>query len=443
MCNHHTKNASGVTRRDLLRYGTAAATTFALLGPLGDKILPTAHGAIATQKHMTVINLFGGNDGVNTVIPVMPGVIDTYNTRRPDIRIDPNADGAHELRDRVTNELKYALHPTMDNIGRLYQDGNVAVINMVGYPNQNLSHFTSEDIWSRGVRGDFEDLGLRPSGWIARYLDQYAPRATGAISVGLGRRRDFTGGSTSPLVLSSTGRFRFDTDGRYGNNSQYRLELARQILQGTAHGGANGVAQANMDQAHSLIDATQAAITDYEDNFPNKATYQNASPSRQMQDIARLIHGGFDSNIFYTGFGGFDTHGDQGAAAADGRHGRLLQRLDDAVGSFEADMKAMGVWDNTLIVVISEFGRRNFENGSDGTDHGHGNCMFLIGGGVNGGLYGSDLTTPLLEENWLPGLVDFRDVYREILTNHLGAADLSTVFPEPQDNAFTPMGLFV
>lgn len=441
MCNHNAKRVSGVTRRDLLRYGTATATTLALLGPLGNKLLPTASGAIAQQKHMTIINLFGGNDSLNMVIPVMPGVIDTYNTRRPDIRIDPQNDGAFELRDQSTNELKYALHPTMDNIGRLYQDGDVAVVNLVGYPNQNLSHFTSEDIWSRGVRGSFDDLGLRPSGWISRYLDQYAPRATGAISVGLSRRRDFTGGATSPLVLSSASRFRFDRDGSFNNNSTYRLEIVRQILQGNAQGGSAAVAQQNMDQAHSLIDATQQALAEY-DSFAGAATYQNASPSRQMQDIARMIHGGFDTNIFYTGFGGFDTHGDQGAAAADGRQGRLLTRLDDAVGSFEADMKAMGIWDNTLIAVISEFGRRNFENGSDGTDHGHGQAMLLIGGALNGGLYGPDITTPLLEENWMPGLVDFRDIYRDVLTGHLGAADLSNVFPEAQDNAPQSLGLF-
>ena len=440
MCNRR-KKAKGVTRRDVLRYGAAGATTLALMGPMGSNLLPEASGAIATQTHLTFINLFGGNDGVNTVIPVMPGVIDTYNQRRPDIRIDPIADNAPPLADPVTQEVKYVLHPTMTNIGRLYNDGNVAVINQVGYPNRNLSHFTSGDIWSRGVRGSFTDLGMRPSGWINRYLDVYAPRPTGAISVGLSRRRDFTGGVTNPLVVSSASNFRFDTDNRFRDNSAYRLEIARQIAQSGVNTGATNDAQLSMDQAHSLIDATQAALTDYEDNFQG-AAYTNDRPSRYMQDIARMIHGGFDTRVFYTGYGGFDTHGDQGASEETGRHGRLLKRLDDAIFSFEQDMKAMGVWNNTCIVVISEFGRRNFENGSDGTDHGHGNCVFVIGGGVTGGVYGPDLTSELLEENWLPGPVDFRDVYREILTGHLGATDFSTIFPEPQENPPATLGLF-
>ncbi len=442
MCNHQAKQGKGVTRRDVLRYGTAGATTLALMGPLGKHLLPDASGAIAQQNHLTFINMFGGNDGTNTVIPVMPGVIDTYNTRRPDIRIDPIADNALPLTDKVTNEVNYVLHPTMTNIGRLYDDGDVAVINLVGYPNQNLSHFTSGDIWSRGVRGSFSDLGIRPSGWINRYLDAFEPRATGAVSVGLSRRRDFTGGNTSPLVVSSAGSFRFDRDSRYGNNSTYRLEIAQQMAQGGGHAGASGDAQVSMDQAHSLIAATQAAITDYDDNFVSPTTYTNDRPSRYMKDIAMMIHGGFDTRIFYTGYGGFDTHGDQGAAAPDGRHGRLLLRLDDAIASFEADMKAMGVWDNTCIAVISEFGRRNFENGSDGTDHGFGGCVFLIGGAVTGGVYGPDLTSALLDENWLPGLVDFRDIYREILTGHLGVTDFSAIFPEPQDAGVQTLGLF-
>lgn len=437
-----TVRKTTLSRRDLLRYGAAGATTLALMGPLGKHVLPSAYGAIAQQNHLTIINMFGGNDGLNTVVPMIPGVIDVYSSRRSTIAIDPVADGAPMLADKVTGDVKYALHPTMTNIGRLYNDGDVGVINLVGYPNENLSHFTSEDIWSRGVRGSFGSLGIKPSGWLSRYMDQYEPRPTAAISVGLNRRRDFTGGQTSPLVISSAAGFQFDQDSRYRDNTQYRLDVVKQILDGGQQAGTNGTAEASMAQAHALIQSTQDAINDYDANFGAAATYTNDRPSRYMRDIARMLYGGFDTRVFYTGYGGFDTHGDQGAGAPDARHGRLMKRLDDAIGSFEADMKSMGVWDNTLVMVISEFGRRCFENGSNGTDHGHGGCVLLIGGAVTGGLFGPDLTAEHLNENWLPGLVDFRDIYREILTGHLGAADLSTIFPEPQDNAFQALGLF-
>lgn len=438
MCNsQNSKKKAGVTRRDVLKYSAAAGTAIAAMGPLGSKLLPTASGAIATQPHMTIVNMFGGNDGLNMVIPVMPGVYQTYAGRRPTIAIDPQVDAVHPL------DGNYVLHPQLPNIGRLYTEGDVAVMNLVGYPSPNLSHFTSEDIWSRGVRNSFP-LGQQPSGWIARWAGQYEPQPTGAISVGLSRRRDFTGGTSDPLILSSASNFRFDRDGRFSNNHDYRMDIVRQVLAESGAAGSAATARNSMDQAHSLIDQTQLALTEYE-NFAGKATYTNDRPSRYLQDVARLIHGGFDTRIFYTGYGGFDTHGDQGAATVDPanepRHARLLRRLDDGIASFEADMKAMGIWQNTVIAVISEFGRRCFENGSNGTDHGHGACMFLIGGAVNAGVYGPDLTSELIDENWLPPMVDFRNIFREVLEGHLGAPDTSAIFPEAPLTPYAPMGL--
>lgn len=439
------KKNKGISRRDVLRYGAATGTVLAAMGPLGRHILPEASGAIATQKHLTILNLFGGCDWLHGVFPAQGAASSTLIGRRPTIGIDPQNDPVHPLvfNGESAANAQYAMHPQFNNIGRLYGDGDVAVINLVGYPQPNLSHFTSEDIWSRGLRADFP-VGTRPSGWIARYVDQFAPSPTGAISVGLGRRRDFTGGNENPLVISQTSRFNFDDDGRYRDNFAYRMDIIRDILDTDTTLGPAATARVNNEQAHALIASTQQAITDYE-NFAGKATYTGETPSRYMQDIARLIHGGFNTRIFYTGFGGFDTHGDQGTFTTDPnsepRMARLIRRLDDAIGSFEADMKAMNTWDNTVVMVISEFGRRCFENGSNGTDHGHGLCVLLVGGGVTGGVYGPDLTEDLINQNWLPGLVDFRAIYREVLEGHLGAGDASGLFPEQFLDPYQPMGL--
>ncbi len=447
MCTPKSQDKRGISRRDVLRYGAAAGTAIAAMGPLGGTFLREASGAIATQNHMTIINMFGGNDSLNMVVPAMTGVDATYAGRRPTIAIDPLVDSVHPLVNPNTGNTDYVLHPQLAEIGRMYTEGDVAVFNLVGYPNPNLSHFTSEDIWSRGVRGSLSTFGMQPSGWIARYAEQYASSPTGAVSVGLSRRRDFTGGASNPLILSSAGRFRFDQDNN-SNNSALRLDVVRQMLSQSAASGPAGVARTNMDQAHQLIDQTQAALTDYGSFYdPNTRNfaYSNDRPSRYLQDIARLIHGGYDTRLFYTGFGGFDTHGDQGGAATaadpNPRHARLMRFLDEGVASFAEDMKAMGVWDNTVIVVMSEFGRRCFENGSNGTDHGHGQAVFVIGGGVNHGVFGPDLTSDLLNQNWLPGQYDFRAIYQEILQNHLGVTDVSRIFPEAFIDPYTPAGI--
>jgi uncharacterized protein (DUF1501 family) len=164
-----------------------------------------------------------------------------------------------------------------------------------------------------------------------------------------------------------------------------------------------------------------------------------------MRDISRLVQAGFPTRVFYTGFGGFDTHSEQNALDGTtglvvGQHANLMTSLDNGIAAFVADAKAMGTWPQTSIVVISEFGRRNYENGSLGTDHAEAACVLVIGGAVNGGVYGPDLTEAMLDDEVLEHQVDFRDIYREILTDHLGAGNLATVFPESQTSN-TTLGL--
>jgi uncharacterized protein (DUF1501 family) len=137
-----------------------------------------------------------------------------------------------------------------------------------------------------------------------------------------------------------------------------------------------------------------------------------------------LIEGGFESRIFYTGFSGFDTHSAQltGQAA-------LFTQLDNALGAFSQDMQAMGTWNDMVVAVITEFGRRNYVNGSAGTDHGHGYTMLVLGGAVRGGVKGPDLTDTDLNAEYPSYAVDFRSIYKEILNHHMGF-DPAPVFPE-------------
>jgi uncharacterized protein (DUF1501 family) len=425
MCDRLRFRASA-TRRDVLKT-TLAATGLMALGSLDRRLLGVASGAVASQSTLTVINMLGGNDGLSTVIPRN---LQGYYDRRPTIAIPP---GQELSLAGGPGSTAYGLHPRLPKIRALWDEGRVAIVNLVGYPDPNLSHFESEDIWSFGLRNGFAGTGLAPSGWIARYADQYAPTSLGAVSLGLGRRRDFNGGSTNPLLVGRLSEFRFSGDGSYANNHLHRLETVRAMLGTQPTTGMSGEAKKALDAAHQLVDQVQAALASYS----STVVYPNSSLGRSMQDVARLVQAGFPTRVFYTGYGGFDTHSEQNAFDAatnqvTGAHATLMQRLDDAVGAFADDTKAMGAWSRSALVVISEFGRRNFENGSNGTDHGHGACVLVIGGGVNGGVYGPDVTEAMLQEDQLEHLVDFRDVYRELLTDHLGAGSLATVFPEAQ-----------
>jgi uncharacterized protein (DUF1501 family) len=421
MCRRHERLSlrlgRGVSRREVLRL-SLAGTGLVALGPLVGKI-PVVSGAPLSLKRLVVLNLIGGNDSLNTTIPVN---LAPYYSRRPTIAI-PAAQALSLAGGPGTNEIK--LHPALDGIQALWNEGSVALVHRVGYPTANLSHFSSEDIWSYGVRGSFSPLGIDPSGWIARYASEYAPTPMGAVSVGVGRRLDFEGGTSNPLTLSRVANFAFTSDPAYPSDHVHRVDTIQSILAGFSTTGLPGEARQAVSDAFDLSAQVQAALASY----TSGVTYSSQTISQLMRDVAILVQGGFSTRVFYTGFGGFDTHSAQGAAA--GAQATLLGRLDDAVTSFASDMKAMGQWGNTVIAVISEFGRRNYENGSFGSDHGHGQTILLVGGAVKGGIHGPDLVDADLNAEYPDYAVDFRDVFREIVQEHLGA-NPAPVFPESQ-----------
>ncbi len=174
----------GLSRRDFLRY-TLMGTGIAALGPFG-KMMPTASAEPGmmppgSQNIVVVINLYGGNDGFNTVVPVN---LANYYLQRGPLALDPLVDPLISLNTPPgPTNTNYMLHPALTNIGQLWTEGSLAIVNKVGYPTANLSHFLSQDIWSYGVRGNFSGLPINRSGWIARFADLYAQTPTGAVSV--------------------------------------------------------------------------------------------------------------------------------------------------------------------------------------------------------------------------------------------------------------------
>ena len=430
MCKRHL--IKSVSRRDILRY-TMAGAGIAALGPLGRGLVREASGApLPNHKRAVSIFGYGGYDGLNLLVPITNNA---YYNRRSTIAIQPG--NAIDIGEDVAG---YRLHPMFQRVAGLYNQGDVAIFRKVGYPQANLSHFISQDIHSWGVRGDFNPLGIDESGWIARYADLYATTPMGAAALGVGRPLEFEGGTTNPFMAASLAGFNFSASSIGTTDHLHRMNALQNVLAGWSGPTLPTEAKNALDQGLQLADSIQTAVAEYEDpvtGSPFKDAYpvdQNnrlTTPGRYMRDAAILIRGGFETEVFMTGIGGWDTHGNQGNET--GTQANLIARLDGAIGTFYDECVDMGIWNDTVILVSTEFGRRNFENGSNGTDHGHGNMFFALGGGVTGGLYGPPVTeSDIADNNWLDYGVDYRDVFKELVSDHFGGNG-AAVFPEPQD----------
>lgn len=419
------------TRRRFLR-GAGLGAAAVVINPILSlrKIAGASHGN--PGKFVVIVNMLGGNDGLDTVVPAH---LQPYVDARPLTNLVEHLPPGESLLDLSGG---FKLHYALKNVKQLWDDGDVHIVNKVSYPNPNQSHFTSQDIMSFGVRNELDGDGR---GWLGRFADLYCAdpvEPLGVISVGLGRRPDFQSQVTTPLALQTVEGFTVDSseDG-YPGEHDLRLKVMRDVLQGEGAPGAEPqltLFKASRD-AYDLVDRLQQGTAGWTDPL----TYPTTTLGRYLKTVSQLLHGrdDFGTKVFYTGIGGFDTHADQA-----GQHGSLMAQIDGAIGAFAADLKSPGknMWNDCVIVVISEFGRRIDENGSLGTDHGWGNAFLLAGGGVKGSTdAGGGMTEPLVESDLagqenLPFKVDFRDVYGSVIERHLGVG-APALFPDP---GYTP-----
>lgn len=359
---------------------------------------------IPTGKTLVVIEMQGGNDGLNTVIPYLAP---EYAQFRPKIGI-PKGNVV-----QIDNQL--GLHPRLAPLKGLYDKGQLAIITGVGYPNPNRSHFQSMDIWQTGSPTiDARDR----TGWLARYFDSdghFLGNPLSGISLG----------SALPLALfaptAPTSVIGNGTNYGFGNNGpDLAVQDALKTLysQGTVAGsnaefvrnvGCNAYASTTtLKQAFNEYDASSAATS---------AKYPaNNGLAAGLQTISKLILGGVGSRVYYTSIGGFDTHANQ-----PGQQAYLLGQLADAVSAFVADLEQHGKAQDVTVMTFSEFGRRCKENASQGTDHGAASVMFVAGGGIKGGVYGEYPSLADLEEGDLRFHTDYRSVYATLLDKWLGA----------------------
>lgn len=424
-----------LSRRALLGRAATGALALCVTPIVAQRSLAASGGGSSRPgKFVVIVNLVGGNDALNTVVPTGLGA--AYRAQRPRLNLLDNLPAGAALHD--LDGGSNAFHHSLAGLKGLWDDGDVHIVNHVSYPDPNMSHFTSRDIYSTGIR----DVAVEGDGrgWLGRFADCYWSNPVdplGVISVGLRKPRVLRATRGSPLVIRNVQQFEVAPDLAHPDDHALRLDLVRSIL--ATDPAPTRPASAELFRLHGdafpLVDRVQADTASWVD----PGTYPTTNLGRNLRGIAQLFHAqqSWNTQVYYTGVGGYDTHsGQHSAMGGQNLHQSLLSQLDDALGAFVADLKAQGRWDDCCILLVSEFGRRNAENGSLGTDHGHGSTTLVLGGSVKGRTApGGGLTSPHQEADLLadvlPFRLDFRDLYGHVVQTHLGL-DPSPLFPDPQ-----------
>ncbi len=356
------------------------------------------------ERILVVLELSGGNDGLNTVVPHADPA---YYRARPRIGIP-----AKEVL-KVSDA--FGFHPSMVGFERLYKDGRMAVVHGCGYDHPSLSHFSSMSYWHTGVPNAGEPLG-----WLGRVADDHLNPATRNLIVNIGTSQSLAvrSGKHSPLVFDDPSRFRRD-----GTDDQ------KKVLADLAGTGA-----AASNTTLDFLSATARNATDSSD-FVRQASAAYRTPvdygignafGGGLQRVAALINAGMKTRLYYVAYQGnsFDTHVQQGDV-----HSRLLMYTADAVRAFMEDIARIGRADDVAVLMFTEFGRRVEENGSLGTDHGTATPMFLFGkhDRIKGGFYGQPPSLTDLDDGNLKMTTDFRRVYATAIKEWLGYDDADAV----------------
>ena len=351
----------------------------------GALLLPSFLHAFGTQSDLVVgeqclifIQLNGGNDGLNTFIPFENPL---YYALRPKIAISKS--------DCISKNNGMAFHPALKGFAEMQQNGDLSIIQNVGYPNPVRSHFRSQEIWQTAV----DSNKYSNEGWIGKYLDAAIkiPEPTAAINLDSIDNLALKGTEPNAITVKNPKNFKVRTDAvandKLSDNPQ--LDFVRKI--------ANSVSEGASDIQKALA------------NSKADVSYPKTGLATNLEWIARLIKGNLNSKIYYTSLGSFDTHDKQLLL-----HDRKLTELNDALLSFYNDLKQAKLLQNTTIIVFSEFGRRAKDNGN-GTDHGTAAPVFVIGGSNKAKIIGANPDLNNLENGDLKYETDFRSVYASLL----------------------------
>ncbi len=394
------------TRREFLQ--TSAVVSAGLTLPAfltGWRGLACAGDPAAGGRILVVVQLGGGNDGLNTVVPWTD---DAYRRARPTLGLP---------KERVLDiDGRFGFNDALAALKGLFDDAKVAVVQGVGYPNPDRSHFRSMDIWHSASDSDRYET----TGWLGRYFHNCCggkPDPVGGVNVG----------AKMPMAFAGS-----DVGVSFTNPAWFRW------LPGEGRDGEAAFRELNAEKGEGTLDflrsvsASVVATSDKVQAVARKARVSAGYPESRFADdlrtVANMILGGLPARVYYVSMSGFDTHAGQA-----GTQERLLKEFAEGVKAFHADLAKSGVADRVLLMSFSEFGRRVEENASRGTDHGTAGPMFLVGEGVAPGLHGTFPGFKDLDQGDLKHTVDFRSVYGEVASKWLGADPKSVLgkeFPE-------------
>ena len=428
------------TRRRFLEQGlvlasaTATLPTFlshtgsALAGQLRSDL--SSLPGVPQDRVLVVVQLSGGNDGLNTVVPFGA---DAYHKARRGLAIGDALP--------LDDTQGIGLHPALRQFHELVGRGQAAAIQGVGYPNPNRSHFASMDVWHAG---DTDAQGSRgvPTGWIGRALDTRMPKPgeqtddpyQGLAAVAIGREAPsaLRAKRARPVTFENANLYRWAPSGKHDALDQaYEALHDRPRAEAMpAAGAAAGpdarafVYRTSLDARASSARIRRAVDTDPQTDFPNHGL------ARQLKTVAAMIRAQLPTRVYYVAQGGFDTHAGQA-----GRHQNLLRQFAQSMAAFQRELDATGHADRVTTFAFSEFGRRVSANASGGTDHGAAGPVFLMGDRVKAGLLGKHPSLTDLDRGDLKFNVDFRSIYTALLEDWLGVdaqAALDGRFGKPE-----------
>jgi uncharacterized protein (DUF1501 family) len=387
-----------MNRRSFLR----TSSLLAVGATVPEFVASTARAAEpGKEKVLVVLEMTGGNDGLNTVIPVRD---DLYYKNRPTLGIKKGR--ALKLNDDL------GLNPRLDGLHRLHESGELAVVQGVGYPNPNRSHFESMDVWQSA-----DPVRRMSDGWVARAVPLF-PDGKGVPAMFLGTDKvplALQGSAGGVLSVERPQHFDLKLSGP-DDRQKARRRLIEDLTRGpTDNDDLTAFVRRRQLQAFASVEKIREAVR----ANGKKGGAVQVNDARKLRDklelVATLIRAEFGTRVFYVSIDGFDTHSGQ----AD-KHGELLNQVGDAVEEFFKSLREGGQADRVLLLTYSEFGRRVKENGSHGTDHGAASCVFVAGPGVKGGPVNSHPRLDDLDGGDLKWSVDFRRVYATLLDGWLG-----------------------
>jgi uncharacterized protein (DUF1501 family) len=424
-------------RREFVKYTSGLS-----LGPLLLNRIPLSTFATPAMlpllcegvedRAIIIVFLDGGNDGLNTVIPVAQ--YGTYASIRPDIAIPETGTGAYiALDNTLPPDDQVGVHPVMTAFKSMYDSGMAGLVQGVGYPDSNGSHFKSADLWLTGGDGTAAYFNVG-SGWMGRFLHTVFPGLNGnpteanpdPLGIQLGDTKP------SPGFYDTLGKFQAT------NLSQQDPGSLFNQVQGVGTPSQNVFPTSEYGAELAYVLTVENSVSVYAQRITNtfnagsndpSANYPDSFLASQLMTIARLISGGNKSKMFLVRTGGFDTHADQiePGNTSIGWHADLLDDVFNSIKAFHDDLGAQGLGDRALTVTFSEFGRKVVQNGSFGTDHGNLAPMFLFGNGVEPGVHGTNLDlSDITGDGVVPDSqmqFDYRSVFRTVIQDWLGGSN--------------------